>query len=280
MVLAAVRWTFFVAYVFLLCAVPFALLWGTIGFAIGASLTLVVLAVLRFRAEQRIGQRLGMRLLSPGEAPHVHAIANELCRRLNIPVPRLGVIDSPSLNVASFGFRRDRYYLALTKGLVEGLGRHELTALIGRQLCWLRGGQVPGESWLSQFLALFESLARSSDRKVQGRRFYGYPAFLREILYYPLTLYPAFVLSGHRDGSALDLRSLKVTRNVRALAEAMRRLEAMAERVPLAPEFSTRHLYLYTPAANDGLARVFFGEENFGKRIDAVEQLTQVVALT
>ena len=276
--LAASRWVLFVAYVLLFCTIPFALLWGEIGFAIGGLLTLIVLVTLRHGAEDKIAKRLGMRLLSPVEAPHVHAITQELSRRLSISTPRIGIIDSPSLNLAVFGFRSDRYFLAVTQGALSSLGRTELMALIGRQLCWLRTGQVRGESWLSQFFAMFDWLARSSDRMAQGRRLYQYPAFIRQILFYPLTLYPAFVLSGHRDGSALDLRSLKVTRNVRALAEGMRRLEAMAERVPLDPEFSTRHLFLYTSVATDPLARVFFGEAGFGKRIDAVEELTQVVA--
>lgn len=276
MVLATVRWLLFVGYVFLLCTAPFALLWGPIGFAIGAVATLSLLGVLRHKADRQIAMRLGVRPLSKAEAPHVHAITKELARRLRIPVPRLGVIDTPSLNLAVFGFGTGGYHLALTAGSLQDLGRTELTALIGRQLCWLRTGNVPGESWLSQYFALFDWMARSSDRMAQGRRFYEFPTFLRKVLFYPLTLYPSFVLSGHREGPALDLRSLRITRNVRALSEGLRRLEAMSERLPLSPDFSTRHLFLYHPAATDGLARVFFGEENFGRRIQAVEALTQV----
>jgi heat shock protein HtpX len=278
MILAGFRWLLFAVYVLLFCTIPFALLWGTAGLGIGLGLAVALLVALRWNASDRIARRLGVRLLSSGEAPQVHAIVAELSRRARIPAPAIGVLDTSALNLATFGFRKDRYTLVITQGALQAFSRAELTALIGRQLCHLRSGQVPGESWMSQFFALFDWLTHFEVTAGPGsRRYYRFPVFLRQVIFYPLTLYPAFVLSGHREAANLDRRSLGLTRDPRPLAEGLRRLEAMAERNSLEPDFSTRHLFLYTPPAPDPLARVFFGEESFVKRIDAVENLNQAV---
>src|SRR6476620_4985265 len=99
MIWARFRWLMFAAYVFFLCTLPFTLLWGWTGCGIGGLITLVLMISLRWRAESRIAARLNMRRLSPAEAPQVFAIVTELCRRLGMPVPCLGVIDTPSLNL-------------------------------------------------------------------------------------------------------------------------------------------------------------------------------------
>ncbi len=277
--IARLRWLFFAAYLFLLCTLPFTLLWESVGLIIGSTLTLGLLVALRWNGATRLGKRLHMRLLSPAEAPHVHAMVAELSRRIRMTPPRLGLIDSDSLNIAVFGFHSGTSYLALTRGILTGINREELAALIGRQLCHLRSGVVPGETWLSQFLALFESFATAPEPDASGARHWvSFPLFLRQLLFYPLALYPAWVLSGHRDDVALDRRSLRYTRNPRALAEGLRRLEAFADRLPLTPQLNTRHLFLHSPPAPDALGRVFFSDDSFAKRIDAVEELTQVVA--
>jgi hypothetical protein len=92
---------------------------------------------------------------------------------------------------------------------------------------------------------------------------------------------PAYFLKGTRDAAALDLKSTRVTRLPHALASGLRRAEALVERIPFHVPFSTRHLFLLSPPAEDPLARVFFGGEDVDARIRNVEgKLTEVVALS
>lgn len=277
-----VRWTIFAIYIGLFFVFPLGVLWDLAGLVIGLILTASFLFLLAWRGCDRIARRLNARLLTVAEAPYPHAILQEHCRRLLIPVPELRVIETPAINCAVFGFSRQRMCLALTRGMLDALARNELSALMGRELTYLWCGDAVGDSWLAQFLATLDSLVTpvSGNPSHPGRRFYPFKLFLRQGLVYPLVLIPVYLLSGRREPSELDLKSVRLTRKPEALAEALRLLEAYHLRIPLIAPFSVRHLFLLPPSTQDPLARVFFGNERLQSRIRAVEALSQLVTPT
>jgi len=257
-------------------------LWDVNGVTLGVVGTITFLAWLRLQGDERIARRLKARPLSMAQAPLLHAMVNEYCRRLSLPLPAIQVIESPALNFAVFGFAFAQMNLAVTRGALEKLSREELSALVGRELTCLWHGETVNESWLAQLLSCIDRLispprARGS---LHGRRFYPLKLFIRQILIYPLTLFPAWVLRARSDPSTVDLRSIKVTKKPEALAEGLRLLEANHQRLVFYSRFSVRHLFLITPPAQDPLARVFFESEGLFSRIASVEKLTEVVALS
>lgn len=284
---AITHWLAFAVYVAVFFTLPLALLWNLMGAVVGAILAVSFLILLGFRGSERIARRLKMKPLARAQAPQVFAMVGEYCRRLQMPVPSIGIIETPALNLALFGFSRKTACLAVTRGALDRLKRDELSALIGRELCYLWFGDVFCESWLSQFLSVLDGVIsprRTSWNKsaaAHNRRTYPFRLFLRQMALYPLTLIPAYFLKGARDAAALDLQSTRITRLPHALAGGLRRAEAMVERIPFRVPFSTRHLFLLSPPAEDPLARVFFGGDDVDARIRNVEsKLTEVVALS
>jgi heat shock protein HtpX len=279
---AWLQWLLFVGYVGLFFAIPLTLLWERVGGLVGLGAAAIFLISLRIGGNRRIQRRLKMKRLTRAEVPLLASIVSEYCRRLSIPVPQLGVLETPALNSAVFGFSRHQASLVVTRGALTTLTRAELSSLVARELVYLWEGDIVCDSWLSQFLSGLDRIAGPGrSRSVgQNRRYYPFRRILRQVLIYPLILFPVYVLRSARRPIEMDLKTVKLTRQPQPLAEALRHLEASQERLPLPTLFSTRHLFLLSPPAQDPLARVFFGTDRFATRIEAVENLRKVVPLT
>jgi Zn-dependent protease with chaperone function len=277
------RWTVFAAYLSLFFILPFALIWEIPGIWVGGALALFFLWGMYFKGTSRILSRMGADRVSTAELPHVHTLVAEHSRRLGMSAPRLALIDTPALNFAVLGFSRKASYLVITRGALSSLSREELSAAIGRELAYLWYGDIFCDSWLSQFIAAADKVVgplRPRDPAPPHRSFYTFKLFLRQILVYPLSLFPIFVLRGPREPGELDLKAVKIIRDPKAFAEALRRMESLRDRIPFGIPFSCRHLFLLPPTTKDPLTRVFFGETSLAERINGLEKLTHAATLS
>jgi heat shock protein HtpX len=275
--MAALRWLAFVVFIVLCLAVPPAMLWGLSGLVVGALAGLTLLVAMRLHGTRRICALLRAKPLSRAQAPTEYALVEEYCRRLRLEVPRLLVIEAPGLNIGVFGFSGQDTRIVFTRGLLETLTRAQLAGVIARALCRVWTAEVTNETWLTRFFDLLQVLVLSDDRAPHRSETLALRRVIRQVLLYPLTLFPAFVLQGNRDEEALDARAVQITQDPQSMAEAFRRMEAMAERIPYRAPFSTRHLFLASPPTADPLARIFFSSSGFRKRVRAVEGRTRAV---
>lgn len=258
------RFLSFTAYLLFFFVIPLSLLWDWTGFAIGLVLFSLFLVGLKYRAFEKIQKRLRAEPLFLTEAPVLFTLLQEHCRRLEMPVPQVFLIRSDALNSATFGFSQERSALVVTEGLLVRLSREQLSALLCRQLLTIWHREILGASWLAQFLALI-------DWATLSRRQGGFSHFLKRVVFYPLALFPAYILESGRSPEALDQQSTKVSRRPLELAEALRMLEALQERNPLFVRFSLRHLFLVTPSSIDPIVGVLFKSTRLKTRIRALQ---------
>jgi Zn-dependent protease with chaperone function len=276
------RWTLFAVYVATFFAIPLYLVGDLAGLAIGLVAWAGFLLFLRIRGTERILKRLNVQYLSKAHNPTARATTTEYCRRLGIAEPKLGLIPSSAVNIGVFGFSRRNSYLLVTQGALDQLSRDQLSSLIGRELCYYSLGDVPCETWLSQFLWIFDKLLMSSQHRntTTSRRIYTVKLFSKQVLFFPLTLFPSFILRGSRDASRIDVMSVKLTKRSNSLSGAFRRMEALQERIPFPVSFGDRHLFLLPPRTQDPLARVFFKSESFSNRVSSLEAASSQSVIT
>ncbi len=267
---ANLRWLAFLVYVVLGFALAPGLLWGLAGLTGGGLVGLSFLFALRFRALARLDLHKQSKPLTVAEAPREHRIAEEYCRRLGIEKPMLRVIETTGINIGVYGFSRENQVVLFTRGLLQSWRKDLVEAVVARALCRIWTGEVPNETWLAR---LFEIFYRFEAALLPGGKPSPLKAAVVQILLYPLTLFPTFVLKSSVDENDLDSKSARMTRDPRSLAEAYRRLDASSERTPCRIPFGARHLFLSSPPSMDPLARLFFSKPSFGKRIKAVESL-------
>lgn len=247
------------------------------GLMAGALVGATLLFAMRFHGISRLSLHRQSLPLTRSQAPAEYRLVEEYCRRLELYPPSMRVIESPGLNVGIYGFTAQDTQLVFTRGALQTLNRSQLAALIARALTHASTGEVANQTWLARLFDFLHTVLDSGRRRRNGR---SEPLALRrvfqQVLLYPLTLFPAFVLRSARNDAEADARSIQVTQNPRALAEAFRRLEASSERVPYRAPFSARHLFLSAPPSADPLTRIFFSGSGFGKRIRVVETLGMV----
>jgi heat shock protein HtpX len=279
---ARLQWIGFVLYVAVFFALPLSLLWNVPGLVAGLSIASFFLYAIRVRGTERILNRLSVSRLRVADAPYLHGLVGEYCRRLNIPRPQLGVIDTPAINLAVVGFSRRKATLVITRGAMDLLKRSQLSALLGRQLTLLWHGEVGGQSWLAQFLSVLDWVVGSPQTNVPPGAGRQYPVSLviKQIIFYPLALIPIFLLRSRNNPSHIDVTSVRLTGKPQALAEGMRLLEALSMRSSYFATLSTRHLFLVGPPSKDPLMRVFFDADPLSERIMAIEALMHKVANT
>jgi heat shock protein HtpX len=277
--MAAFRTSFnrllFVAYVVAFISIPFAMLLGLPGAAAGVASAALFLVALRYHGTQRVAKQLAVAMLPTTEAPHWAGINREYCRRLGIAVPRLGVMETDSVNIASFGFAPADGWVVITRGALQRLSRIEISALIARQLVLWKRSEVAGHTWLALFLNALDIWVEPKRDKVRAKMRHSHPVrlFLRQVLFYPLTLIPCSLLRGQTRESNLDHQTALLCGSHRALAEALRKIEAYSERQPLRVPVSFQHLFLKSPHSADPLARLFFSTSSLADRIRFLEQM-------
>ncbi len=220
------------------------------------------------------------RMLAPGEAPALEALAAELARRASLAeAPALAYVPSQSPNAFSVGSRRSAV-IALTDGLLRSLSRRELAGVLAHEISHV----AHSDMWImaladvvGRITALFSSLG-------WVLLILSLPMFLVAGYALPLTpilallLAPAgttllqLALSRTREYDA-DLEAVDLTGDPEGLATALGKLEARSggvfERI-LFPGRSEPHPSILRthPETTERMVRILKMPRDPDKRLD------------
>ena len=110
------------------------------------------------------------------DAPDLYNELENLCIERGITMPRLAIIETPTLNAFASGLTEDNYTVTVTRGLMHRLDRRELRAVLAHELTHIRNRDVRLMVIAAIFVGIFtflgELLFRSMFRV--GRHAGGY----------------------------------------------------------------------------------------------------------
>ena len=89
-----------------------------------------------------INMSTGARPVTRAEAPDLYNLLENLCISRGAPMPRLSLIDTPAMNAFASGVSDRNYAITVTRGLVEGLNKRELEAVLAHELTHIRNRDV------------------------------------------------------------------------------------------------------------------------------------------
>jgi len=121
---------------------------GALSFLFSGYLTLwIVIAVVLLIGQVWFSDKLalasaGGRIVTPEQAPELHAMVDRLCIQANLPKPQVAIIPTDMPNAFATGRSRKHSTVAVTEGLmrrlepreVEGVLAHELTHVLNRDV--------------------------------------------------------------------------------------------------------------------------------------------------
>src|SRR3954447_10138087 len=196
----------------------------------------------QFFASDKLALRsMGVKEVSPQEAPELHAMIERLCVQADIPKPKVGVVATPVPNAFALGRSPKSATVCATTGIMdllspaelEGVMAHEITHIVNRDvmIMTLAGFFASIASTIVQFGFLFGGGFGGgySDDDDDG------PSFMAIILISAVVWVVSFflmqALSRYREFAA-DRGAAVITGRPSALASALMKLSGVNERIP------------------------------------------------
>lgn len=109
----------------------------------GTPLIFAMFAVVVVLAQYMIGpiiveKSMGVRYVSPQEAPNLHAMIAELAINAGIPKPKVGISEVNVPNAFAFGKTKKDGRVCVTRGILNILEEEELKAVLGHEISHIR----------------------------------------------------------------------------------------------------------------------------------------------
>lgn len=215
----------------------------------------------------------GAQPVTPQQAPGLHRIVERLAHRAGIPTPSLYLIPQPAANAFATGRDPDHAAVAVTQGLVEmlpadeleGVIAHELTHILNRDtLTQAVAATLAGAiAFLAQMLtyALWFGGGARDDEGANPL------ALLGTVLLAPIAATVIQLGISRTREFAADAGAAQLTGNPLALARALRRLEAAAQRRPLVGNPAFEPLMIVNAVPKQFLSNLFATHPTTEQRI-------------
>ena len=178
-----------------------------------------------FIQERIIKMSTNSRPLERDENLRVYNLTENLCISVGMKMPKLFVIDCPSLNAFASGIDEKSYSITLTTGLIAELDNSELEGVIAHELTHIRNKDVQlliiSIIFVGIFALVTELLWALINRRKGG--FFVLIAIVVSIVVYFFSILFKFALSRRREYLA-DAGAVELTKNARALASALRKI--------------------------------------------------------
>jgi heat shock protein HtpX len=221
--------------------------------------------------------------VSPQQAPELHRIVDELCRDAGMPKPRVYICDDPSPNAFATGRNPSHAAVCCTTGILNLVSERELRGVLAHELSHVRNRDIltatiaatvaMGISIIAQLgqFAMFFGNVGGRD----GEDGENILTLLLLIILAPLAAAVIqFAISRAREYQA-DSSGAQLCRDPLALANALRKLEARTQQVPMQVAPAIAPLYIVNPFGNRrvSFANLFSTHPPLEDRIARLERM-------
>jgi heat shock protein HtpX len=259
---------------------------GMIGGKNGAMVALVLAGVMNF-VSYWWSDKIVLRMYKASEvgrddAPELYSDVEELAQIAGLPMPRVYVIPEQAPNAFATGRDPHHSAVAVTQGIMRLLNRSELKGVIAHELAHIRNrdiligsvaatiaGAITYLAYMAQFAAIFGGGG--------NRRGGGMLGLLAMAIIAPMAaMIVRMAISRTREFGA-DKTGAEICGNPLYLADALRKLQAGASRIPLQVSEqtaeSTAHMMIVSPMIGGGFAKLFSTHPPTEERVARLEAM-------
>jgi heat shock protein HtpX len=264
----------------LLVTLGYLIIGGTTGILIGLSLAALSNISSWYFSDKIALNAYQAKPVTQEEAPAIYNIVERLSLQAEIPMPGVYLIPSPAANAFATGRDPSHAAVAVTEGIVnmltteelEGVIAHELSHILNRDtltqaVAATIGGAISSLAYMAQWASYGMAYDRDSDRRPNP---FG---LLLAIIVAPLaaTLIQ-MTISRTREFEA-DAGAGRLTKNPRALADALRKLEASAQTTPIQGNPAFEPLLIINAFSREGMANLFATHPSTEQRVEKLLEL-------
>jgi heat shock protein HtpX len=222
--------------------------------------------------------------VSAADAPELHRIVQGLTLRAQMPMPRLYILPTDSLNAFATGRDPEHAAVAATQGILRVLNEEELEGVLAHELAHVRNrdtlistiaatlaGVIMMLARMAMWMPYFGGGGRDDEDRGGGGGTFG---FLFLAILAPIAaMLIQLAISRSREFHA-DESAARLTHKPYALASALQKLEVGANRLPLEANPATSHLFIVNPIRGNTLFKLFSTHPPIEERIARLQALT------
>jgi heat shock protein HtpX len=213
-----------------------------------------------FFSDKIVLKMYGARAVTREEAPELYAAVENLSRRAGLPMPRVAVFPKEQPNAFATGRNPKHAVVAATQGILRILDRDELEGVMAHELAHVKNRDILIASVAATLAGAIMMVARFGLFFGGGDRDRGPAGGVLGILVVILAPIAAFMIQAAISRSreyAADEGGAEISGKPRALASALRKLEAAAKQVPMEGNPATAHMFIVHPFRGGGLTKLF-----------------------
>lgn len=262
---------------------------GQAGLQIALMIALVINVVAYFFSDKLVLALYGAQTLDEHRYSSIYATVAELTHTMNIPMPKLWLIDSPMANAFATGRNPRHASVAVTAGIISRLDEGELRGVLAHELAHIKNRDILISTiaatiaaaigylaHMMQHLAFFGALSGQGERRRGGNPI---AMILISILMPIAAALIQLAISRSREYLA-DETGARYSRDPLALASALEKLHTAAEHTPQntsdARTASTASLFIVHPfSGGDGWLALFSTHPPVDRRIARLRSMYQ-----
>jgi heat shock protein HtpX len=203
----------------------------------------------------------------------LHRMVARLAQRASLPMPRVYVIPDASPNAFATGRNPSHASVAATEGILQALSESELEGVMAHELAHVKHRDILISSVAATIAAAIMMASRSlmffggrSDDDEGSNPL----AMLAMVILAPIAaMLIQAAISRSREFSA-DAGGAEIAGQPHGLANALRKIDAIAHRVPLHANPATSHMFIVMPLSGRGLLSMFSTHPPTEQRIAAL----------
>jgi len=230
----------------------------------------------------------GAKEVKQEDAPELYGIIQELSSRAGLPMPKVYITPQEQPNAFATGRNPEHAAVAVTQGILKLLSRDELRGVLSHELAHVKHrdiliGSIAATiataitylAYMAQFAAIFGG---SGGGGGGGRDRGGNPlGLLVMAIVAPLAATIIRLAISRTREYAADEGGAEISGNPISLANALRKLGAASDRIPLQVSEqvadSTSHMLIASPLTGGGLSSLFSTHPPMEERIRRLEEM-------
>ena len=232
--------------------------------------------VMYYGSSKMVLRMYGAKVVTEREAPELYAMVDRLRQRAGLPMPTLAIAPHAQPNAFATGRNPENAVVAVTEGILQLVSRDELEGVIAHELAHIKNRDMLLQTFTATMAGAISNLAHfglffgGSDDEDSN------PAagLLMAILAPIAAMLIQFAISRQREFKA-DAVGAQISGRPQSLANALRKLDAAAHRVPMHVAPAVAPLAQVNPLAayGGGIAKLFSTHPPTEERVARLMQL-------